>query len=133
MELGKWIVAFGTSAVTYLYGGWSGILGVLLAFVVLDYISGIAAAGKAGELQSRAGLWGIAGKVFMFAMVAVGHLMDSVLGNAHLFRDTIAYFYMANELLSIAENGGKLGVRIPPILTKAIAVLKDKGGAKDAD
>ncbi|MFD3274548.1 holin family protein [Paenibacillus dendritiformis] len=127
----KWAGAFTTSAVTYLYGGWSAILGVLLVFVAIDYASGVAAAGKHGELKSRVGLWGIAGKVFIFAMVAAGHLIDSILGDSHMFRDTIIYFYLANELLSIIENGGKLGAPIPPVIKKAVEVLQGKGGVSD--
>nr|WP_259348042.1 phage holin family protein [Paenibacillus polymyxa] len=56
---------------------------------------------------------GIARKVFIFAMVAVSHLINGVLGVSHLFRDAVAYFYMANELLFILENGGRLGAPIP--------------------
>lgn len=123
----KSIVSFGGAAVGYLFGGWSAILGVLLAFVILDYVTGVIAAGAAGELKSKVGLIGIARKVFIFMMVVIGHLIDGVLGDAHLFRDTIAFFYLANELLSIIENGGKLGAPIPPVIQKAIEVLKGKG------
>lgn len=123
----KWGMAGATSAATYLFGGWSAILNALLIFVVIDYFTGMAAAGAAGELRSTKGLIGIARKVFIFAMVAVGHLVDRVLGDAHLFRDAIAYFYIANELLSIIENGGKLGAPIPPIVKQAVEALKGKG------
>lgn len=124
----KTLVSAGGAAVGYLFGGWSAILGVLLVFVILDYVTGVAAAAAAGELISKKGLIGIARKVFIFAMVAVGHLIDGVLGDAHLFRDTIAFFYLANELLSIIENGGRLGAPIPPVIRKAVEVLKGKGG-----
>lgn len=124
----KSIISFGGAAVGYLFGGWSAILGVLLVFVILDYATGVAAAASAGELVSKKGLIGIARKVFIFAMVASGHLIDEVLGDAHLFRDTIVFFYLANELLSIIENGGRLGAPIPPVIQKAVEVLKGKGG-----
>lgn len=75
---------------------------------------------------------GIARKVFIFAMVAVGHLVDGILGDGHLFRDTVAFFYIANELLSITENGGKLGAPIPSVIKQAIEVLEGKGG-NDSD
>jgi hypothetical protein len=45
-----------------------------------------------------------------------------------LFRDAVAFFYIANELLSIIENGGKLGAPIPPVIRQAIQVLKGKAG-----
>ncbi|KAF4324796.1 hypothetical protein G195_001011 [Phytophthora kernoviae 00238/432] len=103
-------------------------LGVLLVFVILDYLTGIAAAGMTGKLESNVGMFGIARKVFIFAMVSVAHLVDGVLGDGHLFRDAVAFFYIANELLSIIENGGRLGAPIPPVIRQAIEVLKGKGG-----
>lgn len=124
----KWILALGSGAASYLFGGWSGLMGVLLVFIILDYVTGVAAAGASGQLKSKIGMIGIARKVFIFAMVAVGHLVDGILGDGHLFRDTVAYFYIANELLSLIENGGKLGAPIPPVIQQAIEVLKGKGG-----
>jgi hypothetical protein len=62
-------------------------------------------------------------------MVSVAHLVDGVLGDGHLFRDAVAFFYIANELLSIIENGGRLGAPIPPVIRQAIEVLKGKGGS----
>ncbi|AJS59842.1 phage holin family protein [Paenibacillus sp. IHBB 10380] len=130
-EVLKWGAAWGVSAATYFYGGWSGVLSALLVFVVIDYGTGVAAAGSKGELKSRVGLIGIARKVFIFAMVAVAHLVDGILGDAHMFRDAAAYFYIANEVLSIIENGGKLGAPIPPIIIQAVEVLKGKAGNND--
>ncbi|MFB5761018.1 phage holin family protein [Paenibacillus medicaginis] len=132
--VGKWVMVAGSWAASYLFGGWSALLGVLLAFVIFDYVTGIIAAGVGGQLKSKIGLIGIARKVFIFAMVGVGHLVDGVLGDAHMFRDTIAFFYIANELLSIVENGGKLGAPIPPVIRQAVEVLQGKGGVeKGAD
>lgn len=124
------IVSFGGAAVEFLFGEGSGFLGVLMVFVILDYVTGVIAAGASGELKSKVGLIGIARKVFIFAMIAAAHLVDGILGDAHLFRDTVCFFYMANELLSIIENGGKLGAPVPPAIRKAIEVLKGKGGGE---
>lgn len=126
--VGKWILVTGSGAASYFFGGWSGVLGVLLVLVIFDYVSGIWAAGVLGQLKSKIGLVGIARKVFIFVMVAVGHLVDGILGDGHMFRDTVAYFYIANELLSLIENGGKLGAPIPPVIRQAVEVLKGKGG-----
>lgn len=126
--VGKWIMAVGSAAASYFFGGWSGVLGALLVFVIFDYLTGVWAAGATGELKSKIGMIGIARKVFIFAMVAVGHLVDGIMGDGHLFRDTVAYFYIANELLSLIENGGKLGAPIPPVIKQAVEVLKGKGG-----
>lgn len=122
-------MAVSSATASYFFGGWSGVLGVLLVFVILDYLTGIAVAGMTGKLESNVGMFGIARKVFIFAMVSVAHLVDGVLGDGHLFRDAVAFFYIANELLSIIENGGKLGAPIPPVIRQAIEVLKGKGGS----
>ncbi|MEK3735527.1 phage holin family protein [Paenibacillus sp. FSL M8-0334] len=123
----KGIIAVGGAAASFLFGGWSPLLNILLAFVVIDYVSGVAAAAQEGTLSSRIGGWGIAKKVAIFAIVAVAHLVDTALGDAHLFRDAAIFFYLSNELLSLIENAGRLGAPIPPGLQKAVAVLKGKG------
>lgn len=131
--MGKWLMLAASAAASYLFGGWSGVLGVLLFLVIVDYVTGITAAGVEGRLQSKIGWIGIARKVFIFAMVGIGHLVDGILGDSHLFRDTVAYFYMANELLSVIENGGKLGAPIPPVIRQAVDVLKGKSGNADKE
>lgn len=124
----KTLVAVGGAAASYLFGGWSYLLSVLLTFVVLDYASGVAAAFKEGALRSDIGLWGIARKVMVFGIVAVAHLVDTSLGDSHMFRDAAIFFYLTNELLSLIENAGRLGAPVPPLLQKAVEVLREKGG-----
>lgn len=124
----KTIVATGGAAISYLFGGWSTLLGVLLAFVIIDFASGCAASGVEGKLKSKVGLIGIARKVFIFGMVAVAHLVDSVLGDQHLIRDATIFFYLANELLSIIENAGRIGLPVPTPIQRAVEVLKGRGG-----
>ena len=126
----KSIVAVGGAAVSYLFGGWSALLSILLTFVVLDYVTGVAAAAKEGKLNSEVGAWGIVRKVGIFVIVAVAHLVDRALGDAHLFRDAAIFFYLANELLSMIENTGRLGAPIPPALQRAVEVLRGKGEAQ---
>jgi toxin secretion/phage lysis holin len=126
-NLFKTAVAVGGAAASYLFGGWSTLLGVLLTFVVIDYVSGVIAAGAEGKLKSKVGLIGIARKVFIFAMVAIAHLVDSALGDQHVLRDATIFFYLANELLSIIENAGRVGLPVPTPIKKAVEVLKGKG------
>jgi toxin secretion/phage lysis holin len=125
-NLFKTAVAVGGAAASYLFGGWSTLLGVLLTFVVIDYVSGVIAAGAEGKLKSKVGLIGIARKVFIFAMVAIAHLVDSALGDQHVLRDATIFFYLANELLSIIENAGRVGLPVPAPIQKAVEVLKGK-------
>ena len=122
------LASVGGAAALYLFGGWSALLGVLLAFVVIDYISGVLASWTEGGLSSSIGLIGIAKKVFIFAMVAVAHLVDTALGELHLFRDATVFFYLANELLSIVENSGRIGLPVPEPIRQAVDILKSRAG-----
>lgn len=126
----KTSVSFGGAVTSYLFGGWSSLLGILLTFVVVDYLSGILAAGKEGKLNSGVGIWGIPKKVSIFAIVAIAHLIDTAIGDSHLFRDATIFFYLANELLSVIENIGRLGAPIPPIIKQAVEVLRGRSDTK---
>lgn len=123
----KSVVAAGGAALSYLYGGWNALLGVLLAFVIADYITGVAAAAVEGKLNSNVGFKGIARKVGIFLVVAVAHLADTVLGDSSLIMDAAIFWYLANELLSITENAGRIGVPIPPAISHAVEILRGKG------
>ena len=126
----KPVVAVSGAAASYLFGGWSSLLSILLTFVVLDYVTGFAAAAKEGKLNSEVGAWGIAKKVGIFAIVAAAHLVDTALGDAHLFRDAAIFFYLANELLSVTENLGRIGVPIPGAIQRAVEILRGKSEEK---
>jgi toxin secretion/phage lysis holin len=125
-------VAFKTSAA--ILGGLAGLvfgesIGLLVALfwmAAIDYGSGMAAAFMEKTLSSKIGFRGIAKKVMIFVMVALAHQVDSALGTKNMFRDATIVFYMANELLSIFENAGRMGVPVPERLTQAVEVLKGK-------
>lgn len=114
---------------SYLYGGWSPLLLMLLSFVVLDYITGVLAAFKEGNLSSKVGFRNIPKKIMIFALVAVGHLIDGALGESHIVRDSVIFFYLANEAISILENAGRTGLPVPEVLKNAITALKGKDNA----
>lgn len=116
---------------SFVFGGWPALVQVLLTMVIIDYVTGVIASGVEGKLLSRVGLVGIARKVFIFLIIALAHQIDIAFESKNLIRDATTYFYMANEVLSIVENAGRLGVPIPNMLRKAILVLKDKGGNED--
>ena len=101
-------------------------LNILLVFVVIDYITGVIASGIEGKLSSGIGMRGIAKKVFIFVIVAVAHLADQAIGDGSLLMDAAIFFYMANEMLSIIENTGRVGLPVPNILKQAVEVLKGK-------
>ncbi|TRY36178.1 phage holin family protein [Geobacillus sp. LEMMJ02] len=100
---------------------------ILLALVIVDYLTGIAASAVEGKLSSQVGFRGIIRKLLIFVLVAASHLVDLAIGwNMHLIRDAIIFFYIANEFISIVENAGRAGVPIPSVLRKAIELLKDE-------
>lgn len=122
----KTIIAIGGGAASYLFGGWSSLLSILLAFVVIDYVTGVVAAGMEGKLSSAVGLRGIAKKIFIFVMVAVAHLADQAV-DINVIKDAAIFFYLANELISIIENSGRIGLPVPPVVAQAVELLKGKG------
>jgi toxin secretion/phage lysis holin len=117
--------AFG-AVVGFLFGGWSNLLGCLISLSFIDYGSGFLASAVEGKLSSRVGFRGIARKIMIFVMVAVGHLVDTAIGTNHMFRDAAIFFYCANELLSIYENARRIGVYVPDKFMRAVEVLKEK-------
>lgn len=104
------------------------LLQALLVVVIADYATGFLAGGVEGKLSSRVGWRGIGKKVLIFVMVAVGHVVDNVLGQPSTIRDAVGFFYLWNELLSILENVGRAGLPVPEPLRQAVEVLKGKGG-----
>ena len=124
----KIAVGIGGGLASYLFGGWSVLLQTLVVFIVLDYVFAIVVAATHGELNSKKGFKGIAKKVGILVLVAVAHQVDSVLGDGSLVRDSVIFFYIANELLSILETVGRTNLPIPNVLRKAVESLKSKGG-----
>jgi toxin secretion/phage lysis holin len=115
------------SVVSSLIGGMDSLVIILLCFVAVDYATGIIASAMEGKLSSQVGFRGIVRKLLIFALVAVSHLLDIAIGwNNHFIRDTIIFFYIANEFISIVENAGRAGVPIPTVLRKAIELFKDE-------
>ena len=126
----KVIVGIGGGLASFLFGGWSALLQTLVLFIVLDYIFAIIVAFTHGELNSKKGFKGIAKKVAILVLVAVAHQVDNILGDGSLIRDSVIFFYIANELLSILETVGKTNLPIPDVLRKAVETLNSKGEGK---
>jgi toxin secretion/phage lysis holin len=115
------------SLVSVFVGSVDSFVVILLALVIVDYITGIVASAMEGKLSSQVGFRGIVRKLLIFVLTAAAHLVDLAIGwNMHLIRDAIVFFYIANEFISIVENAGRAGVPIPAVLRKAIELLKDE-------
>jgi len=114
------------SVVTFAFGGWSQLLTFFLVAITVDYITGVAASLREGQgLNSNTGFWGIARKVFMLFIIMLGHQMDLLLETDMIMSGAI-YFYLANELISITENYGRLGLPLPQKIRDMIQILKQK-------
>lgn len=109
-------------------GNLDGFLYTLIAFVVVDYITGILRAGVEKKLSSRIGFKGIAKKIMLFILVGVGHLIDAYLitGANGLLRNAIIFFYISNEGISIIENSSALGLPVPEKLKIMLEQLKEE-------
>ncbi|MFD2132560.1 holin family protein [Pseudogracilibacillus auburnensis] len=127
----KSIVAVLGAIVTFLLGGWSPLLQVLVLFIAFDYILGVLVAASYGQLNSKIGFRGIAKKVMILALVAVAYSIDTIMGDGTFIRDAVIFFYLANELLSILETVGKTNLPVPDVLRKAVETLNSKSKSSD--
>lgn len=123
---GTGLAAAGTAIVTTLLGGWDKALEILLIIMALDYLTGVASAFKTKTVSSSVGFNGLIKKASIFIIVILAAQIDRVTGNAtSLFRNCTAFFFVANDALSILENVGEMGVKLPGFLKNALVKLRD--------
>ena len=113
-------------------GGCDGLLYALLAFVVIDYITGIMCAVVDKKLSSSVGFKGIFKKVLIFTLVGIANVLDvQVIGTGSVLRTAIIFFYISNEGVSLLENAGHLGLPIPAKLKAVLEQLHDRAEKED--
>nr|WP_281367777.1 phage holin family protein [Saccharibacillus deserti] len=112
-------------------GGINMLIALLLVLVGIDWTTGWTAAWMRREIRKRIAFIGILRKAAVFAIVAIAHLIDGVLGDLHLFRDAVVFFYLANELMSVIENMGKMGVPMPNFLHSAVRIFQFKSNSDE--
>lgn len=116
---------------TYAFGTWTDLLSFFLLAVAIDIATGIGASITEGKgVSSAVGYVGLAKKAFMFVAILLAHRMDVLMGMSVIMNGAI-YAYLANELVSIAENYGRVGLPMPDGVKRVISVLKDRG-SKDS-
>lgn len=122
----KLIFACVGGAIGMFIGPMNALVYTLLAFVILDYITGVMNAIVAKTLNSAVGFKGLFRKVVIFAMVGVANMIDNaMLGGVATLRTAVIFFYLANEGVSLLENASKLGLPVPEKLKEVLEQLKD--------
>ena len=118
----------------YLLGGMDGFLYALIAFVVIDYITGLMVAAIQKKVSSEVGFKGICKKVLIFILVGVANIVDKqIIGNGSAIRTAVIFFYLSNEGISILENTALIGLPVPQKLKDVLAQLKGSEDKEDKD
>ncbi|OHW61367.1 holin family protein [Andreesenia angusta] len=121
------------STIAHALGGWDGAIITLTSFMVADVVTGYVLAfffenspkTENGGASSAEGFKGICKKVMMLVMVYMAVRIDMLVGTDYI-RDGVVIAFIVNEILSIAENAGQMGLDFPPVLVKGIEILKSK-------
>ena len=117
----------------YYLGGCDGLLYALIAFVIVDYLTGVMCAIADKKLSSNVGFKGICRKVLIFLLVGIANIIDiQVIGQEGILRTAVIFFYLSNEGVSLLENAGHLGLPIPEKLKVVLEQLHDRA-EKDSD
>ena len=131
-------IGFVGGTIVSLLGGWDSALATLICCIVLDYLTGLIVAGvfnnsnktETGALESRAGLKGLCRKIMIILLVGLAYRLDLLLGTDYI-RYTVIIGFISNEVLSLIENAGLMGVPIPNVIKRAVDVLKNKESNKN--
>ena len=127
--LGGWI--------GYYLGGCDGLLYALIAFAVIDYVTGVMCAIADKKLSSNVGFKGICRKVLIFLLVGIANIIDvQVIGQVGILRTAVIFFYLSNEGVSLLENAAHLGLPIPAQLKEVLEQLHkraEKEGGSNED
>jgi len=127
------VIAAAGAYIGYFLGGWDGFLYALVAFVVIDYLTGVMVAILEKRLSSEVGFRGIFKKVLLFSLVAIGHIIDSkLIQTGSGIRTAVIFFYLSNEGISIIENAAKIGLPIPEKLRAVLEQLNKEDNKNES-
>ena len=119
--------------VAFFYGDINVLVITALSFIVIDYITGVLVAISKHKLNSAIGFKGIAKKCWILIMIGVGNLLDNALNLNGVIKTLVCTFYIANEGISILENGGKLGIPIPQKVLRVLKTLKERADKEEEE
>lgn len=118
----------------YFLGGCDGLLYALLAFVVIDYITGVMCAISDKALSSEVGFRGICRKVLIFLLVGIANILDvHVIGTGSVLRTAVIFFYISNEGVSLLENAAHLGLPVPQKIKAVLEQLHERAEDNDKE
>ena len=116
----------------YFLGGCDGLLYALLAFVVIEYITGVMCAITDKVLSSEVGFRGICRKVLIFLLVGIANILDvNVIGTGSVLRTAVIFFYISNEGVSLLENASHLGLPVPQKIKEVLEQLHNRAEDKE--
>ena len=116
----------------YFLGGVDGLLIALIVFMALDYVTGLMCAIADKKLSSAVGFKGICKKVLIFALVGMGHILDThIIGSGSVLRTAVIFFYISNEGVSLLENATYLGLPVPEKIKRILEQLHDRSNKED--
>ena len=124
------------AGIAHLFGGWTAAMTTLIIFMGLDYLTGLIVAGvfkkssksETGALESKAGWIGLIRKLVSLLFVLAAYRLDLIIGTTYI-KDAVCIAFIVNELISLTENAGLMGIPIPEPIMNAIELLKN--GKKD--
>ena len=116
------------AVIGFLYGEVTGLFWALIAFMAMDYVSGVIIAVVNRRLSSETGFKGLAKKLFILCFVAMGHIIDAyIIGGSSVAMTAVMLFYTANEGISLLENASLLGLPVPSKIKNVLQQIKRKG------
>lgn len=116
----------------YFLGGCDGLLFALLAFVVIDYITGVMCAISDKKLSSSVGFKGICRKVLIFLLVGIANVLDvQIIGTGCVLRTAVIFFYISNEGVSLLENAAHLGLPVPSKIKEVLEQLHNRAESEE--
>ena len=105
---------------------------ILVAVMVLDYITGLMCAIADKKLSSAVGFKGVCKKVLILMLVGVANVVDiHIVGTGSALRSAVICFYLSNEGLSLLENAAHIGLPIPDKMKDVLAQLHGREDKKD--
>lgn len=127
LDFFKFAVAVLGGALGWVIGGFDSLIYALVALVIIDYITGVFLAICEKKVSSDIGFKGISKKVTIFALIALGNIIDTkIIGTGSTIRTMLIMFYISNEGISILENAAKMGLPLPQKLKNVLQQMSEK-------